>query len=254
MSDHFFAEPVDPRELLVARYLDDAMTPEERAAFEGRVSEDAELRAMVELDRAAVGRLGALLGPTDAPVLRLEPAPGRARRSRLMLPLAAAAAIVLLASLALWWWGTATTSQVAPIVYKEPAEVYRRELANGFTPDWVCGNDAEMIAFTAARFDQPLLFEPRPGVTLVGWGYATNALSGSSCTLLVEAGDDRIVVLVDRVSKDRRVEDPGTVDPSLHLFRRTVGKYVLYEITPKDQPVVLPSAYIPKDGKPREPS
>lgn len=234
--------PADER---LALYLDGLLEGGELAEFERMLAEDASLRAAVDLDRRMMRSLRETLAPPaafSAPASATAPRSG-SFRSRIVLGIAAA--IVLLACGAALWWQHMTTSRLPVLVMKEPAEVYKSELAAGFTPDWVCGDDREMLEFTRNRFGAGLLFTPSAAVSLVGWGYATDSLSFSTSSLLVNAGEDRIVLLVDRASRDRKVEDPALSDPSLHLFRREVGPYVLYEITPRETPSVLDLAYVP---------
>src|SRR5690606_38979699 len=80
-------------------------------------------------------------------------------------------------------------------------------------------------------------------VALVGWGYAEDSLSGNTATLLARVGDEKIVVLVDRAADARPVPGGAVAGGSLHVFRRQVGPYVLYEITPREAPAVLELAY-----------
>lgn len=231
-------------ELLIARYLDGLLEGEELRAFERRLQKDSELRAAVDLDRRMVNSLRASLGPE---ALRA-PAPipiARGRRSKVGLAIAAGLAIVV--SAAALWYQHVSTSQLPQTAARTPIQIYTNEVAGNFTPDWVCTDDAEMLKFTRDRFGSGLLFADRPGVTLVGWGYAEGTISDLTATLLVRSGEDRIVLLVDKKSRDRRLEDPAKADPNLHMHRREVGAYVLYEISPLDTPVASALAYAVAD-------
>jgi hypothetical protein len=236
---------LSPDDALTARYLDGLLEGDELAAFERRLQKDVALRTSVELDRRMVDSLRTSLAPLG---VWSAPAPipvARGKRSKVGLAIAAGLAIVV--SAAALWYQHASISQLPQTAARTPIQIYANEVGGGFAPDWVCSDDAEMLRFTRERFGAGLLFVDRPGVALVGWGYAEGTISDLTATLLVRAGDDRIVLLVDRKSNDRRIADPAASDPSLHMFRREVGPYVLYEITPLDTPVASSLAYAVAD-------
>ena len=252
MSDtpmhHSFDQEPSAEDALLARYLDGLLVGEELRSFEARLATDKRLRDAVDLDRRMVASMGASLGPELASTLPAPPIPierGRervgARRSR--VGIAIAAGVALVASAAALWYQHAATSQLPQTAARTPIQIYTNEVGGGFAPDWVCTDDAEMLRFTRDRFGSGLLFADRPGVTMVGWGYAEGAISDLTATLLATYNKERIVLLVDKKSADRKLIDPTTNDPGLRMFRREVGAFVLYEITPLNEPVVSALAF-----------
>ena len=53
-----------------------------------------------------------------------------------------------------------------------------------------------------------------------------------------------VIVFVDRIRAEREQQQLPP-NSELHLYRREVGKLVLYELSPLDRPYVLDSFYIP---------
>lgn len=241
-----------PREETLAHYLDGTLPGDELRAFEALLASEPDLRAAIDADRRIATHLRELLGPPrelSLPASDTTPCPAQlatdatTRRSSWRRLVALAAVIVIVAGVGIAYnQHRARTSPFAtPTV--EPAGVYRTAVDRGFDPAWVCEDDAQMLDFTRERFRRGLLFTPTRGVELVGWGYAGGALSEMTATLLAKHDDRRIVLLVDRSRNDRTLEDPGLSDPSLRMFKRIVGRFVLYEITPLDRPLLLDAAY-----------
>lgn len=242
---------LSPHEVLLARYLDRMLEGDELRAFEASLANDPHLRAAVDADHRLADSLRGLLGPANSPsdsmsnvTPALSQAPAQsAHRVDWRRISALAAVVVILAGIGIAYnaYRGRTSPFATPPV--EPAVVYRTTLDRGFEPAWVCEDDAQMLDFTRERFRRGLLFMPTNGVELVGWGYAGGALSEMTATLLANHGEGRIVLLVDRSRRDRTLEDPSLVDPSLRMFKRVVGRFVLYEITPLDRPLLLDAAY-----------
>lgn len=245
------SEPM-PREEIVSRYLDGLLEGDELRAFEEMRTSDPLIRAALETDARVVRSLEASLAPSQGPSAHLDEDPSHAgsilistrhRTSWLRLG-GLAAALLLVACLGLVFQGHRARNSPFALPPIEPAAVYRAATEKGFEPAWVCDDDAEMLEFTRQRFRRGLLFTPTPDVEVVGWGYAAGALSETSATVLARYRDSRVVLLVDRSRHDRALEEPSVSDPSLRMFKRTVGRFVLYEITPLSRPVLLPAAYV----------
>lgn len=258
---------LSPRELRLMLYLDGLLEGEELAAFERELASDPTLRAQVEEDRAITGRLGALLGPTDQDLATLKipgerpdasaPAPIRIERFRLPARLIGGIAALLVVSTlgAVWWWNTTTRIVLPPIALLQPADIWQRELNDRFIPDWVCEDDEQMLSFTEGRFNEGLLFARVDNIEFMGWSYATNLLSGNSASMLARVDGEQVLVLVDKIGKDRPLHTPDDRFPALKMFRREVGGFVLYELTPLDAPAILDLAYStgPRPPQPIEP-
>lgn len=237
-----------PREEGIARYLDGLLEGDQLREFEAAFQGDIDLRSAIDADRRIIAGLRAALGPVPPPPalpsVLSEQGNERAPQSknlRTLLGLAAVLAIVAGIGIAYNAGRSGSSPFATPKL--EPAAVFRAAHDRGFQPAWVCEDDAQMLTFTRDRFKRGLLFTPIPGAALIGWGYANGALSEQTATLFVEHADHRIVLLVDRSGHDRKLQDPSIADPSLRMFKRVVGKFVLYEITPLNKPVVLDAAY-----------
>lgn len=267
------------RELRLMLYLDGMLDGDELASFERELEADPTLRAQVEQDRQIMARLGTLLGPSDAglaalsvpddvpdqvsptrDVVTLSPS-GQRRASeaqtsgntqplsitrfrmstRVIMGIAAALLVSTLA--AVWWWNTTTRVVLPPIAYLQPADIWQRELDDRFIPDWVCEDDEQMLAFTEGRFAEGLLFARVENIEFMGWSYATNLLSGNSASMLATVDGERVLVLVDKIDRDRPLDPPSDRFPELKMFRQEVGSFVLYELTPRDEPAILDLAY-----------
>lgn len=235
-----------PRDDFIARYHDGLLEGEELKNFQASLATDPSLRAAVELDRRIADRLGVLLQPDAVSIAQARSsAISDSRRTRSMLRLIAAiaAAVAIVATIGIASRMRTNASSVLASATREPIEVYRTTVERGFEPAWVCEDDAQMLSYTRDRFGRGLLFEPVPGLTLVGWGYANGVLSDITLSLLAEFGQSRIMLLVDLARDDRTLEDPALTDPTLTMFRRKIGRFVLYEITPLDRPLLLDVAY-----------
>lgn len=134
-----------------------------------------------------------------------------------------------------------------PQFAKEPPRMsvdtyYQRKVVDDFEPAWVCKDDAEFKSWFSERFDQALLIGELPEhISMTGLDY-NNCLSARTLSVLMKVNGQGVVVLVDKL-------DPGKCAPKvatgLHVFRRDLGKLVLFEITPLDQPQTLEHFYDP---------
>ena len=133
--------------------------------------------------------------------------------------------------------------QYAPQPWRSLEKVYHDTVAGGFKPNWVCKNDREFKAAFQRRLGQALLLPPPPpGVAWAGLDYS-NSITPQTMFLLTWVRGKEVIVFADRNEFDKGQSLPP--ESGLHLFRRQVGKLVLYECTPYDQPSVLEEFYIP---------
>ena len=253
-------------------YIDDLLAGDERAQFEQRISGDPQAAVMVRLRRelnvqirrafepppvpawATAPRLGELRSRLNGrvavpvPMARRAPQPIAVPRRRLpwSRQLAAAAAIVL-AAVGMWLaWQSIRPS--APTGY---ASGEWRSLEQAYAeleqPEWVCDSDAEFLATFVGRFGQPLLFTEPPGEPcMAGLAYCHSISRDTVCMVGSADETSRIVVFIDRLEKNTKPSLPA--DSGLHLHRRELGKLVLYEVSPKDHPILLNWFYIPEGG------
>jgi anti-sigma factor RsiW len=239
------------------RYLDAMMDPAEAAAFEASLADNESLRREVELQRRINEALKVRFAPPaeiDVPARAAAPrrrgivasitgaGSARAGKSgmRRLGTLAAAAGVVLLAGAgAAYWWLAIGTE--AP--FRQPAQIYQAQAAAGFIPEWVCTTDDEFVQTLRDRFGTAALLPmSTPGVQIVGWAYNTPVLSNKTATLMTRVDGADVLVLIDTAERDvnlRRAGDAGQAR-DLHLFKRRLGDLVLYEVTPLDEPRVIP--------------
>jgi hypothetical protein len=255
----------DRIDIQLEAYLDDRMSEAERADFEASLQDDHERRRAVETQQAIDAAIARTLAPPSEPALRGianaavreharaagARAPSRPRGLRLVVPggrpLALAAALVLLVFGA-WMIGEALRpgpsggNTYTPPPPRGLVAVYDEIVDGGFSPDFVCRDEAEFVSWFVDQFGAPLrlLDEVPADVAVLGLGYR-RALSPETIELLVMTDDTPVVVFVDRRERDR----PDLVPPpeaGLNGFRREVGPLVLYEVSPLDGPRVLPHA------------
>lgn len=223
-----------PRDSEIDRYVDGLMTDAESKAFERRLQADEALRNEVQSMRAIDDSLRRSFGDwrTSSPKVAIRrPEPAR----RLFTPLRVAACIglVILATAALW------TIQRDRFV--DAAPLYHAQIDAGFQPGWVCDTDYEFARWTNNRLRQALTpaADAPEGFETLGWSFvqSNNPLGANAAIMLAAQGDERIVLLVDRLEHDRPV---GVAASSgLSVFRRELGDLVMYEITPLDSPVAI---------------
>jgi len=233
VSEHLHqSDAMDELEL----YLDGTLAGEDLARFEARLSAEPGLRAQVELQRRVDASLSRVFAPQIASPAATTPSatPERPWIARIgWTRLAAAVFLALLAGAAFVAHRAARPERVHPVA------AYNDEIATGFRPSVVCENDRQMIEFTRSTLGVALVFARSPDVHLVGWDYNTKVLTDDTVSLLVKAGDDRIVVFMDRSENDRRI---GKFEGSsgMYVHRRQIGDVVLYEVSPRREAVVLP--------------
>lgn len=204
------------------RVLDGLLTGDEKDRAERAIAGDPDARSQAELQRRIDDSLGRLFAA---------PAQQRPARRVSLWPLAAAAA-VLLAVAGVYWFAI-----------REPAvrlgPVYRGQVAAGFIPRQVCTTRDEFAAWMKRNYGQPLApAEPHEGVEFVGWSYG-KAVSENSGFLLARVKGKEVLVVMEHAVRDREGKIESG-EPGLKSFRRQVGAMVMYEITPWDEPAILP--------------
>lgn len=231
-------------------YLDGMLTPAEEQAFERRAAADPDLARELSVQRSIDSRLAARLMPPArsqaAAVPSLNGALLHARAAHRSSPsirrhiaLAAAIALMLTAVAATAWIALAPQpSRPHPLVRVTPERLYENIVDDGFTPGWVCRDDAEFMQATRDYLGVPMMVEPDPEITIVGWLYESPgvALARSTRVLLARVRGEPVVVLLDRASADRVM---GSQSGDLHLHRRELGGVVMYELSPFDAPGVI---------------
>jgi hypothetical protein len=119
--------------------------------------------------------------------------------------------------------------------------VYDDLISEGFQPLWVCKDDQEFAdSFRSVHHQALLLAEMPPGTTTLGLSYC-NTLTARTTCLLATAGGEPVVVFVDRIERDYQQPIPE----GLRLHRKEIDRLVLYELSPLEEPAVLPWFFNP---------
>ncbi len=172
----------------------------------------------------------------------LSPPPARRRPGRLAVAAAVAGGLVgvwLIAQNLVPDRSREGVYQAQP--WRAMQTVYRDLVSEGFEPLWVCKDDQEFADSFRSTYHQGLLLtEMPPGTTTLGLSYC-NSLTARTTCLLARAGGEPVVVFVDRIERDQ----PQSAPEGLHLHRRRIGRLVLYELSPLEEPAVLPWFFNP---------
>ena len=262
-------------------YLDGLLSGEALVAFKRRLNEDEQLQAALKQQRRINLALRHRLGPpamtqewfskielnghakdgpdlpsivhTQSAAASSADAP-QSRRLRFPVRRYAIAASILLAIGGAWLAWTLVISgsgQSAELpIAKGPPRLafdkyYQRKVNDGFKPAWVCSNDEEFKASFRDRFGQAMLIGKLPdNVTMAGLDYNT-CLSAQTLSVVMKVNDQGVVVIVDHVDRDKGAP---TLPAPLKVFRREMGKLVLYEVTPLESPGTLDHFYDPDAG------
>jgi hypothetical protein len=242
--------PEDETMMLVDAYLAGELRGEALASFEWRLRTDEVLAAEVAAQRRLGQALRGAFAEPGAQVFTVpDPVPdtsgvvaGRIGPSRRWYGVAAAAIMVIGAGVAAYAMLGRGDKRLIP-GEQTAAEVYAAVLKGGFKPPVVCPNEPALFAeLVKNRLGVDLFpdFARGVGVALTGWGYSNHwgtPLGPGTLVLLAERGEAKIIVIMDRLKSDRMVAPPKA---GARMFRKVAGDLVLYEITPLDEPIVLP--------------
>lgn len=242
-------------------YLDGLLDEEATSRFEQGIHADRDLQAEIERQTAVNDALQRMCTPspgvekrvieairnaaaaTPVPIARAVAVPFYRRRW-------AIAALLALGVVAAWRLvGVIEQSLVdrdeyGPKPWTSVVTYYRNAVENGFDPEWVCKDDDEFAGAFKKRLRQPLLVAATTGpVVGLGLDYA-NCLTPQTMTYLARVQDKPVVVFVDKLTKDTHPKLPP--NSGLNLFRKELGRLVLYEVTPLAKPHVLDLFYVPE--------
>jgi hypothetical protein len=189
------------------------------------VSADPDVRLQVQIDAALRRQFG-----SDAPAVPIR------RRPRWQ---GLAAAVLLLASGAILYstgYAGRAWSWAADVMFPETlASLYHDHVSSGVVMA-NCETPEAFQAWVGANYREQVRPVGAEGLTFVGWSY-DDAISRYSGVMLGKALGEDVVVLVDRVERDREMTVPS--GSGLRLFRREVGEVVFYELTPLEEPVFI---------------
>lgn len=251
MSDH------TERSELIERYLDGSLSVEEATAFERALAGDAAMRDELRCAREVEASLRRTFTPPKqglTPYL-VEQRPIVGWFTRHGQWLGVAALIVLTLTLALYFSPMFRSAAPPPFPQPGPStateSLYRSLSRGGWNPSWTCGNDNEFAQSVVDQLGAPLLVrdDDAPDMVLVGWLYLPYGMdpiiTDKTMTLMVTHDEAHIMVMIDRAEN---TENRPTVmpDSDLRIFEQRVGDLIAYEITPLEEPVVLPRMFIPE--------
>lgn len=247
------------------RYLDGLLEGQERNAFEQRMAGDAGLREQVQAQSAIDVSLRRIFAPPSngrlRPILSVlpgadaeaggpaasegetsaDPASGRtAKRWRTWRIVAAplGMAALLVAGVLTYQYSLPKVEPVSGLRRQTFGEVYEQTLASGFTPQYVCDNDQDFAVSFYLRLQQGLHVDRPAHINWVGVSRAeTKIITTRTHYVLVRVNGTPVLVFVDILEQDN--DKANKVPPNLHVFRRTMDKLVLYEVTPLDSPQVI---------------
>lgn len=242
-------------------YLDGLLDEEATSRFEARIHADRDLQAEIERQTVVNDALGRMCTPSPEVEQRVFEAVRNAPAAR-PVPIArskavpfyqqrwAIAALVALGVVGTWRLvGVIQQSRIdrdeyGPKPWTSVVTYYDNAVETGFKPEWACETDKEFSDTFKTRFRQPLLLAPGSDtVEALGLGYV-NCLTPKTVTLLARVQGKPVVVFVDKLKNDTHPELPQT--SSLNIFRKEIGRLILYEVSPLAKSHVLDLFYVPE--------
>jgi hypothetical protein len=256
LSRRFEAPPM-LAEAVLARALDAALSPGGDRISGAEAEEVALARTEADAEREIApkrnGNGHAAHVPKRAAATTAAPS-----RYRWLRALAMAAMIIVTACLAAWlvtevFWPQSPSlpgrgMPRAPMAGTPLEREYRRLVAGGFVPNWVCESEDQFVGTFQSRLGEGLTLAALPqGVQALGLAYP-NDNSSPATILLARVGGTPVIVWVDHAAPPAGAMNAGvsppvspTVGPGcgLHVYSTQVGNLALHEITPLRQPSVL---------------
>lgn len=254
---------IDPRQQhddLATRLSDGLLTPEEQAQIVQRAERDADLARALEQDAEVDAALQRAFAPPppvfpvldDEPQSKATPAadpvspatveqePVHAKpRSRGRLVWYATAATLAWALFG-WQWLSRPGGPEVAFVERPLSEVYETSIREGFQPYWICDDEAVFAETFRRRQGVPLKLGELPEDRVMAGLSYLGGLSDSSTSMLAHVDGKPVIVVVDRLKNDWRPPVGHDEQTGLNVFRVERAGLVLYEVTPLDEPMLLP--------------
>ncbi len=239
-------------------YLDGVMTPAQCAEFEREIESDDDLRMQIKIQKEIDQAFRRLFQPPSAKEVpgvitdlrESEPytLPPTTKRDWGAVPRRLAVAAALVAGVFGGWltWNALQPSSVSNPYgpWRSIEVVYADAVANDMEPEWICDTEPEFANSIRNHFGQAAVipFELPDGMVALGLAYG-NSISRRTVYLLAEVNDQPVIVFIDRVEAD---QGPTVNESSsLNLFKRRLGRLVLYELSPLEKPALLQLFYDP---------
>jgi hypothetical protein len=219
-------------------YLDGLLSEAELAAFLRELHTSPELRAAIEIQQRIDDSLRRQFAPPlfadpisfgsvpadPAPIATIRPA--ALRRWKVW----AAAAVVAVASAAV----VSLIPRTTPL-----EEVYRRQVALGFSPDVTCTSIPAFGKWLEDNYGSRIApDQERPNIEYAGWSYS-RTISGYTGLLLAKVEGRQVLVVLDKQAEVAAHPLRPEAGKDLKVFRRDLGGLVFFEITPLDHSVII---------------
>lgn len=240
-------------------YLDGLLDEEAARRFEERVKADSELQAKIErqtvvndglrrmymppseVEHRVVEAMRNAAAKTTEPIAHSEAVPFYRRRW-------AIAAILALGVVSAWRLAGVIErnrpNEYPTKPWTSVATYYRNTVEDGFKEEWVCETDKEFSDTFKKRLGRRLLLASETGiVAALGLSYA-NVMTPSTITLLARVKGKPVIVFVDRLRRDTHPELPP--NSGLNIFRKELGRFILYEVSPLLEHHVMDLFYVPE--------
>jgi hypothetical protein len=254
-----------PPDLMLEHYLDGELSAADRRALEASLEQDAARREAVDAQRAIDSALRRSLAPPsadamrarlelarpdDAPELRLSgdfsgPPSRPATRPRATWRRVAAVAAAIVLAVVGTWQGITALRPATPGGYGpfRSLDAIYAEAEGGTLDVWECRDDQEFAETFRGHYGQPLVLRDLPdGVAALGLAYR-NSLSPRSTCLLATIENEPVIVVIDRI--ERAAGGRLAPDSTLHLHSRRIDGLVLFEISRRDQAILLQHLAVP---------
>ena len=255
MSDPMTGNGGDMQEQLEL-FVDGLLQGEQLRAFEAELERSPELRDQVELQSQIDSSLTRSFPATDVQLPTVAGAisdaskvsepkqsrhlPDSSPQRNWVKPALMAASVLVAGAIGAYFLFFSTQRAE----FDQPGEVYASIVNAGFVPREVCTTEAQFIEWMERKFDQALVVPPdAEGIELVGWDYR-RIMTPRTGVLLARVDGQEVLVLVELRDKAVRLGDQS--EQELRVFRRNIGRVSLYEVTPLDEPRILPLASVPK--------
>jgi len=238
-------------------YLDDALTDEQRAKFEALIAKDPAARRQLELQQAVDASLQRSFDPPASQPTNIGDLEKQAQfragassvtdkssnqsvaRTFRWQRYAMAALFALVAGGGAWWWSQDGGGGTTDPTYQYPTLLafYDASAKNDFKEDWVCASPSEFAATFQTRVGYGLNQPNVPAnVQLLGLKYG-KTITGLTVHIMAKVDGEGVIVFVDKKSRDPK---PDMKQGDLNVFRREMDHLIVFEMTPHDEPAILP--------------
>jgi hypothetical protein len=227
----------EPDQLQLFRYADGEMEPQERARFEDRLADEADLaeafeRLLAIESRAKQAYRARPFSPPSAEVL---PIPSRTFAFRRW---AAMAALLLIGTLAVFVW--TNPSRSVPSL----REVHRSVLAE-FKPEIVCDTPEKFLAYTTESLGVAIAADFSSRATLVGWSPVPGLTYMSRARVLLARDNQGRPVMVVFAHGDDLPTGGSAADRS---YSASFGGITAIELGYDSGPAILPLLSLAEPG------